>query len=87
MMIDNTIQTLQPYPGLKSLNKLVGTWHVSGPDIKGEVTFEWMEGGFFLIQHVDFVHDGRPVKGMEIIGYQLPFGAEKPKSSIVAIPM
>ena len=28
-------QVPQPYPGLKSLNKLVGTWKVSGPDIKG----------------------------------------------------
>ena len=69
-------------PGLKSLNKLVGTWNVSGPDIKGQVKFEWMEGGFFLMQHVDFVHGGRPIKGVEIIGYDLPFGAEKPSENI-----
>lgn len=38
-------QSPRPYPGLKSLNKWVGTWKVSGPDIKGQVRFEWMEGG------------------------------------------
>ena len=72
----------QPYPGLKSLNKLVGTWNISGPDIKGQVKFEWMEGGFFLMQHVDFVHGGRHITGVEIIGYELPFGAEKPSENI-----
>jgi hypothetical protein len=41
----------RPYPGLKSLNKLVDAWKVCGPDIDGQVRFEWMEGGFFLIQH------------------------------------
>ena len=75
-------QLPQPYPGLKSLNKLVGTWNVSGPDIQGQVKFEWMEGGFFLMQQVDFVHGGRHVTGIEIIGYELPFGAEKPSENI-----
>jgi hypothetical protein len=65
-----------PNPDLKSLDKLVGTWKVSGPDIDGQVTYEWMEGGFFLIQHVDFVHGGRKVKGIEIIGHWRPFGEE-----------
>ena len=40
-------QSPRPYPGLKSLDKLVGTWKVSGPDIKGQVRFECLEGGFF----------------------------------------
>lgn len=56
-------------PALKSLERLVGGWNVSGQDIEGQVIFEWMEGGFFLIQHVDLIHDGRKIKGMEIIGY------------------
>lgn len=72
----------QPYPGLKNLDKLVGTWNVSGPDISGQVTFEWMEGGFFLMQHVNFNHSGHEVKGVEIIGYELPFGAEQPSENI-----
>jgi hypothetical protein len=42
-----------PNPALKKLERLVGTWRISGPDVEGEVTFEWMESGFFLIQHFD----------------------------------
>lgn len=71
-----------PYPGLKSLNKLVGTWNVSGPDIQGQVRFEWMDGGFFMIQHVDFVHGGHLIKGIEVIGYDRPFGATEPGEHI-----
>ncbi|HLA88342.1 MAG TPA: hypothetical protein VJL10_09985 [Anaerolineales bacterium] len=67
----------QPRPNtdLKSLEKLIGTWKQSG-GVEGTVTFEWMEGGFFLIQHVDLDHDGHPVKGMEIIGHLQAFGEE-----------
>ena len=82
MTDSNNTQAAQPYPGLKRLNKLVGTWNVSGPDIKGQVTFEWMEGGFFLMQHVHFNHGGREITGIEIIGYDLPFGAEAPSADI-----
>jgi hypothetical protein len=35
-----------PHPDLKNLDRLVGTWEMSG-DVHGRVTFEWMEGGFF----------------------------------------
>ena len=70
----------QPNPDLKSLDKLEGTWNVfdpSGPGgVNGKVTYEWMEGGFFLIQHVDLEHDGRKIKGIEIIGHERQFGAE-----------
>ena len=72
-------QPPQPNPDLKSLDKLIGTWKVSGPDIKGKVTFEWMEGGFFLIQHFDFIQGGHKVKGMEVIGHLQPFGEEPSK--------
>jgi|GEM_PF-1434803 len=57
-------QSAQRNPALKKLDKLIGTWEVSG-GAQGKVTYEWMEGGFFLIQHVD-LNDN---KGMEIIGY------------------
>ena len=84
MADDNTNTQVQqqppkPNPDLKSLDRLVGTWKVSGPDIDGHVTFEWMEGGFFLMQHFDFVHGGHKVKGMEIIGHLQPFGEEPGK--------
>ncbi len=32
---------------------LVGEWEVPG-DVRGTVSYEWMEGGFFLLQRVDF---------------------------------
>jgi hypothetical protein len=46
-------QPPEPSPDLKRLgDRLVGTWEVTG-GAQGRVTFEWMEGGFFLIQRVD----------------------------------
>ncbi len=78
-------QASTPNPDLKNLDRLVGTWRVSDPNgksaIDGQITYEWMEGGFFLMQHVDLVHDGRKIKGMEIIGHLQPFG-EEPSADI-----
>ena len=68
-------QPPQPSPDLKNLDRLVGVWEMSG-EVQGRVAFEWMEGGFFLIQHVDLEHDGRSIRGIEIIGHERPFGAE-----------
>lgn len=71
---------LAPAPDLQRLDRLVGVWQVSG-GVQGTVTYEWMEGGFFLIQHVDLESDGRPIKGMEVIGHLRPFG-EPPSEDI-----
>ena len=69
-------QPPQPNPDLKNLGeRLVGTWEMSG-EVSGTVTFEWMEDGFFLIQHVDLEQYGQRIKGIEIIGHERPFGAE-----------
>lgn len=68
-------QPHKPDSALRRLEVLVGTWKIegreSGPDgeINGQVTFEWMEGGFFLVQHVDIDHKGQKIRGIEIIGY------------------
>ena len=59
----------EPYPELRKLDRLVGRWKVSGPDVNGEVEYEWMEGGFFLIQHVELEAFGREIKGAEYIGF------------------
>lgn len=68
----------QPNPDLRPLDRLVGTWTVSDPSgqqaISGSVSYEWMEGRFFLFQHVDLDRGGRPIKGLEIIGHEQPFG-------------
>lgn len=66
----------QPAADLKALDRLVGTWEVSGPTLHGQVTYEWMEGGFFLLQHVDFVQDGHHIQGLEVIGHLKPFMGE-----------
>lgn len=58
-----------PNPGLGILNRLIGTWDVSGPEIRGRVTFEWMEGGFFLVQRVALDHGGDRIRGVEYVGY------------------
>lgn len=68
-----TPETPKPNSDLKNFERLVGTWKVSG-GLQGTQTFEWAEGGFFLIQHFDFDHDGRKVKGIEIIGHEHKFG-------------
>jgi hypothetical protein len=49
----------QPDPALRRLDRLVGRWSMEGnlvgsdaKNIKGEATFRWRPGGFFLEQHV-----------------------------------
>ncbi len=83
MANDNTNDTQaygrssEPSPKLKELDRLVGKWEVSGDYVEGTSTFEWMEGGFFLLQRVDFERqNGQRIKGVEIIGHEHPFGAE-----------
>ena len=66
----------EPSPALRRLGRLVGTWELSG-DVGGRVTYEWMVGGFFLIQRVNFLEeDGSTSTGMEVIGHERPLGEE-----------
>lgn len=66
---------------LKSLDRLVGTWK-AGAGIGGEVTYRWLEGGHFLAQDVALEQDGHTIRGLEIIGREMLFGAEKPSEDI-----
>jgi hypothetical protein len=68
-------QAPQPAPDLQPLDRLAGTWNVTG-GARGTVVYEWMEGRFFLVQHVDLEQEGQRIKGIEIIGHERPFGAE-----------
>ena len=72
----------QPVPNqdLKSLDRLIGTWKQSG-GVDGTIRYEWLEGGFFLAQHVDLVSGDQTIKGIEIIGHTQLFG-EEPSSDI-----
>jgi hypothetical protein len=36
-------------------SRLVGTWEISG-DVRGKVTYEWMDGGFFR-DTLDYVYE------------------------------
>ncbi len=66
-LADNLPET--PDPELKKLDRLAGKWKVSGPNIDGCVTFEWMEGGFFFIQRFELVYYGAKIKGIEYTGF------------------
>ena len=59
--------TPTPNPDLASLNRLVGTWDIGG-DASGRVTYEWLPGGFFLLQHYCLTLFGHTVEGIEVIG-------------------
>lgn len=71
-------QTAKPNPDLKSLERLIGKWKVTG-DAQGEISYEWMEGGFFMLQRFDLLHAGRRNKGIEIIGHLHPLFGEPSK--------
>ncbi|GAA3578190.1 hypothetical protein GCM10022197_39470 [Microlunatus spumicola] len=58
---------------LESLEPLVGDWDL-GEDTTGTVTYAWLPGKHFLVQHFDLVlHDHR-VTGLEVIGHLRPYG-------------
>ncbi|MFI6305832.1 hypothetical protein ACIBCH_28470 [Amycolatopsis thailandensis] len=71
----------KPSERLRALDRLVGTWTVSG-GATGTVRYEPALGGFFLIQHVDLEQYGQAVTGFEVIGHLHPFG--EPVSEEVA---
>jgi hypothetical protein len=67
----------EPHPDLRSLDVLVGSWAMTGRDLtsgeatSGQLSFEWMEGGYFLVQRVDM--DGE--KGIEYIRHDPQTGS------------
>ncbi len=47
-------QAIKLNPALKQLEVLVGEWEMESPQLpgaRGQVTFEWLEGGAFLVEH------------------------------------
>jgi hypothetical protein len=83
VMTESTYPQSQPTPDadLRALDKLVGTWRIS-EGAQGQVTYRWMEGGFFLLQEVDLEQNGHRTQGVEITGRERPFGAEQPSEDI-----
>jgi hypothetical protein len=77
----SSVPVTEPNPALGQLDFLVGEWRLEGRDdtsggrISGRLRFEWMDGGFYLVQHVDIDYAGRPVRGVEYIGHQASSGS------------
>lgn len=68
--MDSNQQEQTPKPAdLQSLEKLIGSWAITG-EAQGHSTYEWAEGGFFIIQHLDFVQADKRMHGMEFIGHE-----------------
>ncbi|MGH2381558.1 MAG: hypothetical protein ACRDG7_10105 [Candidatus Limnocylindria bacterium] len=72
-MTDNASDTRQPDAALRALDRLVGTWRISG-EATGIVSYRWMEGGFFLVQDGELELYGHHNTFTEIIGRERPFG-------------
>jgi Protein of unknown function (DUF1579) len=71
------MQLPSPDPALRRLDRFVGTWSMEGhlPDsvdivIKGETTFRWLPGGFFLEQLFTMDFMGMQLNSLELIGYE-----------------
>lgn len=76
-MDSGTTHTPKPDSALKRLDRMVGTWEMTGhlvgsdeENIRGEATFQWLDGGFFMQQdvNIDFV-GAIHIKSRELIGY------------------
>jgi hypothetical protein len=73
-------QPTQPSDAMAALDRLVGSWTVTG-EAQGTVRYEWMPGRFFLLQHVELSQYGQQITGLEVIGHLRPFG-EPPSEEI-----
>lgn len=71
-----------PSAELRALDRLVGTWQVTG-GAEGQVTYSWMRGGYFLIQRVSLEQFGQKIDGVELIGNLRPFG-ERPGREVMS---
>jgi len=54
---------------LRSLEPLLGTWRIDGPDSSGTVRYAWAEFGGFLVQQVELVAGDSVTRGVEYIGF------------------
>ena len=76
-------QEARPNPALRALEIMVGVWDLEGRDfttkeeIRGQSTFAWLEGGFFLVHRFHIDYAGRTFTGVEYIGYDEKSGRLK----------
>jgi hypothetical protein len=77
MTTSDAPQQPSPDPALRRLDRLVGRWALRGnlvgsdvENITGEISFQWLEGGFFLQQDAKIDFAGMfQVSARELIGY------------------
>ena len=69
-------QIAKPDPALQRLEKLVGTWEMTGHTLDSDVdnitgwnTFEWLPGGFFLKSFGEIDFQGTKIESLELIAY------------------
>jgi len=62
-----------PNEDLKKLERLIGSWEVTG-EATGTVTYSWLNGGFFLKAEHKLEQGGQKVTALEVIGHNKPFG-------------
>lgn len=65
-------------PGLEGLRPFVGKWHTEGQQLEGPLgsaspfvaveTFEWLEGGHFLIHRLEGRFGQRPTASIQLFG-------------------
>jgi hypothetical protein len=55
---------------LHTLDRLVGTWAVDGPETVGTVRYAWFDDEAFLVQTIDLLGAGQTAtRGVEYIGW------------------
>jgi Protein of unknown function (DUF1579) len=66
----------KPDPALKRLDRFVGTWSMEGnlvgsneKNIRGQATYRWLPGGFFLEQQIKLDFIGLEIDSLELVGY------------------
>jgi hypothetical protein len=64
-----------PSPRLSRLEFLIGTWEWNGRsksgsfEVHGSDAYEWLDGGFFLVERHDLVAGGKANRGIAIYGF------------------
>lgn len=78
-MPDNDTPAQQPPgpdPALKALDRFVGSWEMKGRTLDSDVdnvtaraSYEWLPGGFFLLQRFQADFMGMAIESFEVVGY------------------